>query len=59
MGLTWDNTKELLSLKSGITGNSLDDLDLYRTSFSRLKSEAALKTIQFYRLRERAASGPR
>jgi uncharacterized protein (DUF2336 family) len=58
MGLTWDDTEELLSLKSGITGHSVDDLELCRTSFSRLKSEAALKTIQFYRLRERAASGP-
>jgi uncharacterized protein (DUF2336 family) len=58
MGLSWDDTKELLSLKAGITGHSVDDLELCRTSFSRLKSEAALKTIQFYRLRERAASGP-
>jgi uncharacterized protein (DUF2336 family) len=58
MGLTWDDTKELLLLKSGCQDGATDDLDLCCTRFARLKSETALKTIQFYRLRERAASGP-
>jgi uncharacterized protein (DUF2336 family) len=57
MGLSWDDTKELLLLKSASKGSPDDDLERCRTSFGRLKSETALKTIQFYRLRERAASG--
>jgi hypothetical protein len=57
MGLSWDDTKELLVLKSASIGGSDDDLEQCRTSFARLKSETALKSIQFYRLRERAASG--
>ncbi len=57
MGLSWDDTKELLLLKSASKGSTDDDLDRCRTSFGRLESETALKTIRFYRLRERAASG--
>jgi hypothetical protein len=57
MGLSWDDTKELLLLKSAAKGSQDDDLERCRASFSRLKSETALKTIQFYRLRERAVSG--
>jgi uncharacterized protein (DUF2336 family) len=56
MGLTWDDTKALLLLKSASKSGAVDDLDLCRARFARLKSETALKTIQFYRLRERAAS---
>jgi hypothetical protein len=43
-------------LKSASKSGAVDDLDLCRARFARLKSETALKTIQFYRLRERAAS---
>jgi uncharacterized protein (DUF2336 family) len=57
MGLSWDDTRTLLLLKSGHKGSSADDLDLCGVRFRRLRSETALKTIQFYRLRERAASG--
>jgi uncharacterized protein (DUF2336 family) len=57
MGLTWDDTRELLLLKSGCNGAAADSIDLCSARFARLKSETALKTIQFYRLRERAASG--
>jgi uncharacterized protein (DUF2336 family) len=57
MGLSWDDTKQLLLLKSASKGSSDDDLERCRTSFGRLTSETALKTIQFYRLRERAVSG--
>jgi uncharacterized protein (DUF2336 family) len=56
MGLTWADTRELLALKSGSKGGAADDLAL-SAKFARLKSETALKTIQFYRLRERAAAG--
>jgi uncharacterized protein (DUF2336 family) len=57
MGLTWQDTKELFSLKSECNGGAADDLDVCCARFGRLKSDTALKTIQFYRLRERAASG--
>jgi uncharacterized protein (DUF2336 family) len=57
MGLTWDVTQQLLRLRSGLKGSPVDDLDLCRTRFGGLRSETALKTIQFYRLRERAVSG--
>lgn len=57
MGLTWDDARELLLLKSRCQGGVADGLDLCCARFARLKSETALKTIQFYRLRERAASG--
>ncbi len=57
MGLSWDDTKELLRLKSAHKGDSDDDFGECRASFARLKSETALRSIQFYRLRERAASG--
>lgn len=56
MGLAWDDAKALLSLKAGVNGGAID-LDLCRARFTKLRSETALKTIQFYRLRERAASG--
>jgi uncharacterized protein (DUF2336 family) len=57
MGLGWDDTRALLLLKSGHKVGAADDLDLCGARFRRLRSETALKTIQFYRLRERAASG--
>ena len=46
----------LLLLKSGYKADSADDLDQCYARFSRLRSETALKTIQFYRLRERSVS---
>ncbi len=49
--------RELLSLKAGIKDSVRDDLELWRARYAKLKSETALKTIQFYRLRERAGSG--
>jgi uncharacterized protein (DUF2336 family) len=55
MGLTWEATKDLLSLKSSFSEGTDDDLDVCCTRFNKLRSETALKTIQFYRLRERAA----
>ena len=57
MGMTWDDTRQLLLLKSGCPSDTADGLDLRGAKFARLKSETALKTIQFYRLRERAATG--
>ncbi len=54
MGLSWDAAKDLLSLKSRVSEASLD-VDLCCTRYGKLRSETALKTIQFYRLRERAA----
>jgi hypothetical protein len=56
MGLSWDDTRALLMLKSGHKVGAAD-LDLCGARFGRLRSETALKTIQFYRLRERAVSG--
>ena len=56
MGLSWDDTRALLLLKPGHKA-AADDLDLCGARFGRLRSETALKIIQFYRLRERAASG--
>jgi hypothetical protein len=53
----FDTRTLLLLLKSGHRGSSADDLDLCGARFRRLRSKTALKTIQFYRLRERAVSG--
>ena len=57
MGLSWDDTRTLLLLKSGYKAGAADDLDQCGARFGRLRSETAFKTIQFYRLRERAVSG--
>jgi uncharacterized protein (DUF2336 family) len=57
MGFSWNDCRELLSLKAEVRHGAHDDLELCRARFTKLKSETALKTIQFYRLRERAASG--
>jgi uncharacterized protein (DUF2336 family) len=57
MGLTWDAAKDLLSLQSSVGEGQRDDFVLCEARFGKLRSETALKTIQFYRLRERAASG--
>lgn len=57
MGLSWNDAKELLSLKAGVKDGKLDDLEIWGARFARLKSDTAVKTIQFYRLRERAGSG--
>jgi uncharacterized protein (DUF2336 family) len=58
MGLSWDDARELLVMKAGLKdGGAPNDLELWRARFAKLKSETALKMIQFYRLRERAVSG--
>jgi hypothetical protein len=56
MGLGWDDARALLLLRSGHKDGSADDHDLCGARFHRPRLETALKTIQFYRLRERAAS---
>ena len=55
MGLSWEAAKDLLLLKARVSEGADDDLDVCRTRFNKLRSETALKSIQFYRLRERAA----
>jgi len=55
-GLTWGTVKAILSLQTGAKGGLMPDLDQLFETFTRLKVETARKALQFYRLRERAAT---
>ena len=56
IGLGWETAKAILLLQAGAKGSSTSELDQCCETFSRLRQDTAKKAIQFYRLRERAAS---
>ena len=56
VGLGWESAKALLLLQAGTKGSSAAELDQCCATFARLQPETAKKAIQFYRLRERAAT---
>jgi hypothetical protein len=56
-GFSWPTTRLLLRLKSPggeVTPRSLEEA---QANFARLRAETAIKAINFYRLREKAAGG--
>jgi len=55
-GLVWETAKAILLLQAGTKGSSTSELDQCCETFARLQRDTAQKAIQFYRLRERAAS---
>jgi uncharacterized protein (DUF2336 family) len=55
IGLSWATTKALLRLKSATGEMSTNELEMCDERFDRLKTETAVKAVQFYRLREKAA----
>ena len=56
LGLSWETTKAVLLLQAGAKRSSASELDESCETFARLQPETAKKAIQFYRLRERAAT---
>ena len=56
IGLGWDTAKEILQLQTGAPASAPEELDRCCTTYRRLQRETAKKAIQFYRLREQAAS---
>ncbi len=57
IGFSWKTTKAILALQGGAGGRSNADSADYHDRFRRLRPETARAAIQFYRLRERAATG--
>ena len=57
-GLSWGTVKNILSLQPRAKNGSPPNLDQAFEVFTRLKVETARKALQFYRLRERAATLP-
>jgi hypothetical protein len=55
-GWSWDTTRAILALQAAVKGTPVVAIDKCRGSFDELKPETARTAIQFYRLRERAAS---
>jgi uncharacterized protein (DUF2336 family) len=55
-GFVWETAKAILLLQAGTKGSSTSELDQCCETFARLQHDTAKKAIQFYRLRERAAS---
>jgi uncharacterized protein (DUF2336 family) len=58
IGLPWETTKALLLMQAGSKGSSVHEIDQCLAKFSRLQPDTAKKTIQFYRLCERAGMSP-
>jgi uncharacterized protein (DUF2336 family) len=56
IGLGWNSAKALLLLRAGGKGSSTPEIEQCCETFARLQQDTAKKAIQFYRLRERAAS---
>ena len=52
----WSCTRAILALQAAIKGTPVVAIDKCRGSFDGLKPETARTAIQFYRLREGAAS---
>lgn len=57
IGLSWETTRSILLLHSGSRAGSNEELDQNCDTFARLNRDTAKKAINFYRLRERAATG--
>ena len=56
LDLSWNTTKTILLLDSGVKDASAPELDECFRSFTRLQAETAKKALRFYRLREQAAT---
>jgi uncharacterized protein (DUF2336 family) len=56
LDLTWNTTKTILLLESGAKDALAPEFDECFKSFARLQVETAKKALQFYRLREQAAT---
>jgi Uncharacterised protein conserved in bacteria (DUF2336) len=56
IGLSWDTTKAILLLQAGTKGSSTHEINQCFERFGKLQPQTAKKVIEFYRLRERAAS---
>ena len=55
VGLSWNTTKAILSLRAGPGGISTSECEENLASFSKIRHETAAKALQFLRLRERAS----
>jgi uncharacterized protein (DUF2336 family) len=55
VGLNWNTTKAILTMRGGSNGMSAHDLGQSLANFNKLRTETAEKAIKFYRMRERAA----
>jgi hypothetical protein len=55
-GLSWTTTRALLLLGATVKGSPIQEIDECLQSFNKLTPETARTAIQFYRLRERAAT---
>jgi len=56
IGVGWDTAKAILLLQAGAQESPPEELDRCCNTYARLQRETAKKAIQFYRLREQAAS---
>jgi uncharacterized protein (DUF2336 family) len=56
IGLSWTTARALLVMQATTRGASVHELDLCLPQFNKLKPDTAKKALQFYRLRERAAT---
>jgi uncharacterized protein (DUF2336 family) len=56
LDLSWSMTKTILLLDSGAKDASELELDECFKNFTRLQTDTAMKALQFYRLREQAAT---
>jgi uncharacterized protein (DUF2336 family) len=55
VGLNWNTTKAILTMRGGSNGMSAHDLAQSLANFNKLRPETAERAIKFYRMRERAA----
>jgi uncharacterized protein (DUF2336 family) len=55
-GLSWTTTRALLLLGATVKGSPIQEIDECLQSFNKLTPKTARTAIQFYRLRERAAT---
>jgi uncharacterized protein (DUF2336 family) len=53
-GLSWPTLKLILAMR-GETGDNMDDLDEYRSSYDMLRPSTAQQVLRFYRMRQDAA----
>ena len=57
IGLEWSTTRAILLMRAGKQGMGPNELQAALAGYSKLKTETAQKTIQFYRLRAQARDG--
>jgi uncharacterized protein (DUF2336 family) len=57
IGLGWETARSVLLMRAATERRHPSEIDSHHETFARLRPDTARKAMQFYRLRERAATG--